>query len=962
MNEKNKINLLEKLNHELGLTFRNIDDKIYDQYLKNVLKAEETLYNNILDILTQKNLTDEAKQEKLENLSQQTKKYTMANDFSVPNIIKKVVDKIDGYTLDPSNLQLNEVQAFLPYSVMQKLSKKKLASATKQNVTQKKKSAIKFLVVGLNLFAYQKKSFGLFLCSTLLFYLRGKSQKKDNDGSDRKIILDYENDEFTVYRTALISTLANNFFEFFKASKPLVEQQFFKEACLNLEKGSRPSSKTVLGKEEKLKIVQNSLEKKKAEFYEYLTQDEELQELLDVENTKSGTTESEVGMLLMIFLEATQVIEDEGLLEKETGKGIKTHGLVRLSKEYIEPVFQIPFSPGSLPLIVRPKFWRLDSQNLQQNFGFGGFFFNEKSNTFGVINKRKQGIVKLTREEIESINYLQSNFYNVNKDYFNLMRHHSTPFIFKHLENFPTVRRFFELDPNADRSFIVRDISTFLESDPQYSDLKANLPAENNCKNSYRLFLKRKNELQQEYFNMSNALMEFIHIYCIADLFKDVNFYFALSIDGRGRFYYSSAGAGFGLQSGNLSANLIELRGNSYAEEIFLPTHTYGNIVFELNNKEIAVDMFAPNFYSGIKKWAQIPSTCVGIDASCSGTSIISGLIGFEKGMYLTNVIKDCGSQMQNKNCIYTNFQEFLRSEFSSMEKIFDEDFIKKQAQKEGCSAESLKEKLYALFLMIEDKLLIREHVKQFVMRQNYAQQNKGRSDYIYQYFVQPLVILDPSNLFAETSNRLLYSISYKLADAIGSRYKKHFPELDTFCMLVKTKIDFSKPLVLCTGNSEKIARFEIKQMEYKIIKTFKPQFGGKLKKSRSELSYSVPTGNIDKKKAAQGAVANFIHFLDSRLCSEVILKCRLNGIVLWCNHDCFYTPEENHNEVKKYYFEAYKKLLLESETLSEFFNANEIKNPVEINAFIDKTNKKKASILRSIENNEIEISEHILS
>lgn len=293
---------------------------------------------------------------------------------------------------------------------------------------------------------------------------------------------------------------------------------------------------------------------------------------------------------------------------------------------------------------------------------------------------------------------------------------------------------------------------------------------------------------------------------------------------------------------------------------------------------------------------------------------------------------------------------------------VFPEAYIKKQASLGKTSTNSIRDKLIFIINQIEDQLLIRKHVKNFVMCQNYAQQNKGRSEYIHTYFIEPLVALDVTERFTSKDNRFLASVSFALAQWIEKNYKECFPELDEFCSIVRTKINHEKPLVLTLGDKVS-GKFEIQQIKYETLRTPKPLFSDQNKKKRySELSYFVPTNKPDKKQASQAIAANYTHFLDSRLCGLVIIKAMEKGVILWTNHDCFYTHESNLDIIKELYFESYLELIINNNALTNFFNSNETKNIPTVNKFLSKINSNLNEIISDIETGRAVMCEFILS
>ena len=88
------------------------------------------------------------------------------------------------------------------------------------------------LQVSLKLFEFRKNSFGLFLCSTLVFYLRlqSKPSEKNRGNKQKMICLDFENNSYSFERTSFVSILVNEVIKFTQASKSLVENQFLEEA------------------------------------------------------------------------------------------------------------------------------------------------------------------------------------------------------------------------------------------------------------------------------------------------------------------------------------------------------------------------------------------------------------------------------------------------------------------------------------------------------------------------------------------------------------------------------------------------------------------------------------------------------------------------------------------------------------------------------------------------------------
>lgn len=957
--ERTRLNkIIRKVKTDLKIELPEFNESIDDKHFKNLLVSEQVLYERIAEILTDETDSLAEKQEKLEILTHQQKSYKLINDFSIPNSIKEIIKRLDKYISESLNSKDDE--RFLSHKIMQNLSKN--LNGSKQNMTENRKRVLRFFILGLELFKRQNKSFGLFLCSTLIFFLRKKSKQSfDNDDKQKvngRIYLDFVNDEFHIERVALVSVLGSQFIEFIQGSKSLVEAQLLNKAKgkINFNDLIDGTKNPVLSLLDKVTLVERELTNDESEFYKLLVLDSKLNSLIYDHEKANGQITVEIGIILLIFLEACGLIIDRGQLDKR-GEDNKTYGIVQVSKEHISAIFEVPFSPSHLPMVSEPKRWLKDSSASRRNFGFGGFHFNEKQNIHGVAGHMgNKGIAHLTDEEIESINYLQCNTYNINQDYLDSFKVYGPLFFSMQIKSMNYFSSFSEAHDGVEGSRIkIRSLEEFMKQDELYESLKE----KKKNKKNIRELVQRKMKLQTAYFDLVNALIEFIHLYHIACLYAPYDIFFALSIDGRGRFYYSSARGGFGLQTNRIAKSLIELNGNTYKNpKRYENPQTQNKTRYHYKASELwGKYRTDPDFYKTVKSQLKIWSSYEGIDASCSGTSIISGLIGYEKGLEFTNITCEKGQLIQ-KNCIYMYFLNYLAQHVGKIEDVFPKSYFTSQAKVQKTSVKEVKEVLKFILNKVNDKLLTRDHVKIFVMCQNYAQQNQGRADYIHDYFLYPELALDASEISEKVDYKFRRSISFKLAQWIERHYKICFPELDKFCKMIRTKISHTQALVLCAKGSGK---FEITIPEGEIIRTTKPSFNKKNTK-RYELSYFVSTNKINKSKSSRAAVANFVHFLDSRLCTKVILKCLKDDIILWTNHDCFYTAKENHEKVKRFYFESYRELLLENNTLAEFFSANQVIKPHLVNDYLRDIKIKQQNLNNKLKKGELIMNENILS
>jgi len=902
------------------------------------------------------------KQQKLENLSHQN--YKFDSDYSIPNSLKNIINKIDCYV--SNTLVKGSEEDLLPANIMKNFSKQR--PIKKQILTEKKKTAISLLQVSLKLFEFRKNSFGLFLCSTLVFYLRlqSKPSEKNRGNKQKMICLDFENNSYSFERTSFVSILVNEVIKFTQASKSLVENQFLEEAIkIKSLRSNEKENDKILSRREKIKLVKETLEPSKYSFYKFLTSNKQLEKMLYLKNQETQTVQFEIGIILLTFLDSVGLILDNETITNKYKSGIKMTSIIKISSQYIESIFQIPCRMSSLPLVAEPKYWVKDNSHSKQNFGKGGFHYNVKENTQGLLGY-KRVIARLTDQEIESMNYLQSNVYNINKNFLTVMKINAVKCFYIYTLNSGLVHSKFIENIDDNENMFVRSSQSFIEQSQTYQELKREIYDSDNKDIMLQRLRKVKKSLQEEYNKYTNKLIEFISLYYIATLFQDYNIYFVVNLDSRGRFYYSQARGSFGLQAGEMSKHVIELVGNAYNKSNV-------NSFVELDYKstqeiyairkptwqEISED--DESAVSGLKKYYGIKSSFVGADAHCSGTSIISGLIGFEKGLRYTNIICDLKKD-QNKLCIYNYFSEHLLQHTNSMEDIFSKDFIVKSAKTNKLSQTKFRKILECIYQKIKSSLIVRHHVKFFVMCQNYAQQNQGRAKYIDGNFLHYyLIVENPIGMANKIDYKLRMKISFKIAEWIEKNYKLCFPELDEFTSIVKNKLSHKIPFKLCAGLSQ-IGKFEIQINKSKIVKARKPNFNSNDRKKMSQLSYHVSLDTINQRKSSIASISNFIHFLDSRLCSQVIYKCLENDIIIWTNHDCFYTARENINLVKKLYFESYVEILLQSNTCSKFFNANDLTELQIVKKFLKKTSAQRKRMDKEIKKGNWIMSEHILS
>ena len=214
------------------------------------------------------------------------------------------------------------------------------------------------------------------------------------------------------------------------------------------------------------------------------------------------------------------------------------------------------------------------------------------------------------------------------------------------------------------------------------------------------------------------------------------------------------------------------------------------------------------------------------------------------------------------KQCIYTEFgKEFSKIYPNNSLDLFN---CKKQIEKLTKDLEISKENLFKksdqIIKVIQKDMLCRKHIKKFVMCKNYSETIFGRSEYIFFEIVCPNV-LESLNLNMGESSKLLKMISFKLSERIENAYTNCFPEISLLQDIMEKNCQQKDHLVLSAPND---CEFQYQQIIYNVHKFTKVSLGEK--ERAQELSLQLPTKKTNKQKMKRGIMANFTHYLDSRL------------------------------------------------------------------------------------------------
>lgn len=908
MNKEKKFgDFLNKIKKELKIdVLKNLNPKTSeDSFVLNLIKNESLLFNELEQILKNKFLNLKNKQKKLEEISQCSQNIKPSFDYYVDKKLKSLIIKIDNYVFEEKNLIFGDSSAFLNYNIVSNLSKN--LKVKKSNKTQKNIEVSDFLQSIFVSFKILNNSFGLFLIYNMvrLFRKHYKTKTENELATSKIIFFDYNTDVSStnlntvkVARSKFSNLLGETLFEIFKTFKILAEKKLIQSYFDDDEF-------QYLEEKYSLEFLESKLNKTDYNFY------------LILKNNKTNLFDSSMaaslGIACCVFLEALEIVVDEGEFFVYKQKKFKTVSIFNVNQKYAKSIFTVPSNPRNLPLIHKPNNWKIDETS--SNISLGGFLYNKDLKLSGIKNQHKNGTSKLTLKELESINYLQSNKYTINSFFFEVFKQNSKIF----LEHFLGKTAFSSIFYVKKETLILKSLFVYLNENAEYLKLKKKIKKDN-LKTKSQLF-KKSIKLQENYFNLINLIVQFIHIYVICENYKDFVFYFSMFLDFRGRMYYK--GSKFGLQSNDLSKCLIELLGNDYKGNnnclTFQPNkeNTIDYRFYDIYVKNIKPD----KFFSKIKASCKIFPTTIGLDVSCSGMSLISGIIGYELGIQLTNVVR-LESEAEEKKCIYLYFsnklKEFLPSTGALILSKEKDDFLKKKLTEFKISLHEIENTLNDFYELIKFNILDRKHVKHFVMCQNYAQTNYGRAIYIYENIVLPQ-ITQKNIVFKGIEKKIVKLMCYSVSKFLGKLYENVFPEISEFCTFLLNKIDHKKKVVLVVKKN--VSSFTYEEPKFLKKKFQKPNF----RNERSqEINSYIALNKIDFIKAKRSFIANYIHYLESRLCSAVINKCKNENICVWVNHDCFYTSPSYFFKLQCFYYESYLELMLNSDALKLLLTVNE--------------------------------------
>lgn len=397
----------------------------------------------------------------------------------------------------------------------------------------------------------------------------------------------------------------------------------------------------------------------------------------------------------------------------------------------------------------------------------------------------------------------------------------------------------------------------------------------------------------------------FLYSLFVADALKNKKIYLLWYFDGRGRMYNVNTPISF--HSNLLFRSLFKFYNEVPEEGITLDKAKLLKLKpHELNNYALHGD-----------------NSLIGIDATNSAYQIIGGLLMDERMLEFTNVITKAGAN--TKADLYNYILEILlkRLDYENLS-ISYKTYLISLRRADSSTLEYAEKELKQLIIT----RLTRKTIKKPVMTLAYNQSLLAASKE-----------LNAAVLDIKKPNFALNSIFMEIVKTIHQIIFDEFPKFHIFQKALRS-------VTRSLTNEEKglikvaVAGHEFTQSYYN-SEIERLTFHSKFDKKKVTIHKYKQTKDLNPTKNSIAFMPNFIHFIDSSLAVDVILACKEASIDILTIHDCFYARPKDLEKVREFYKKSYKKIILESNLIEDFYKLN--------NVDLKKTNHALYEILQEI-------------
>lgn len=689
----------------------------------------------------------------------------------------------------------------------------------------------------------------------------------------------------------------------------------------------------------------------------------------------------------------------------------KTISVYTLSSDFIKALFVLKKESFQLPHILPLEDWEYSSKepsviqttyhNHPESFSLhsGGPSYLSSKNVSAFIRSKHNCYAFAKPIDLDALNYMKSQPFKINTKFldllFNCLASSLLVYIYKIHPN-PEESTYKDFERLRDSRLIetgifnilnpttlsLRTLNEFLDLNLKLKNLirEFSIEEESAKKQSLSnriLFLKK--ELTKEYLDALILIKTFFHTLFIACCFSDLSFFLNVNIDFRGRFYYLVFP--LGIQNSNLGSSLLELDDTHFSNSNTLPEVHKLSSLYVLGLKPIK------DYFTLLKFNSNLNSSFIGLDVTCSGLQIISGLIGFEEGLILTNLVFDSSNEDEKKD-LYSNilisflsafpdnltpnnlnisnnpkFQEEETETYNS----YDESFSNRLSGRSSNIDEDNYQNLNLLAFVSKNTNIIkailkafkniftRNIIKYWAMRLVYSEGSRSRAVELMGFYNEQ------KNNFPSAPRTLIFKIAMFLSDLFKNiLYRDYtgFGDFVAFCqkhIVSKTSLDKNKGVWLTCSNTHLEVFFT--QFKFLTKRYYHLNKDGKT----VSFSYNAKSNVINYAGHSRSLLPNFIHFLDSRLMTLIVINCKKRNIPIFTNHDCFYVPIRHGNDLKNIYFSCFKELILDNDCLYSFFNSNSVSSN-DYEPFLLEINNRKKIIISRLELKQLLPSFFILS
>lgn len=609
---------------------------------------------------------------------------------------------------------------------------------------------------------------------------------------------------------------------------------------------------------------------------------------------------------------------------------------IKISDDILENLLKSDFFSSSIPMIEKPICWKKEKDLNQQTFSYnsstrnyklitkikevlcGGGLFSNKSNLFtGVHSKDKRSYSWVPNDIIDNLNYLQGQAFQINESALNFTKKN----IFYMLRAFLLDKNFninniaFQNDDiihiyNFD-SYMQAAYGPTVDRDDLLKDMK-----------KFSFYLNK-------YLVLYQAVVEFFFLLELADVLKNRKLFFQAFFDNRGRIY--THGYPLSPQGNCFSKFLLDFYNENISQE---------------NKAEINVDLFEFEKKKGSALFEYLKvqlktNSYVSLDASCSGISIISGLIGYRLGLIKTNILTE----------------RFEGSEIKEDYYLFIKSKIIQKIQKQLITYSYDKQRVESLQVLSD--CFTRDFVKKWVIRYIYGESGFTRCKELKKVFLEKknISVFNDDIIFSDFERMIFKEYSFHFDYFICLEINEFITFLKK--VFVEVKTDEQPFIKICSkANLESffsiiyISMCEKSKMKWRYL--FSPIKEGTEKiLKESQFVYYKLTDKLDRKKLNRTILSHFIHHLDSVLLNYVVKECRLRNLNIFTAHDCFMVDPENLEIVKNFYKEAFINELFLGNPVEAFLLENSgIPLPSSIGIELDKYRQKKMFLYAEIYQN----------